>query len=393
MITKKINVYYGITFKMNLCRYIPLPKIVWRLPVKSELVIYDQVGSNELNEILQLENQYTVLPVRRELIYLNPKLVFKAIYFLALYRFGLRLSYDLAFVSIVKPKLLITLIDNNYNFHRLSKYYKASFMCIQNGFRSHNCASSFKEFPTLFCFGQRDIDLYKQNNVVLNRTFPIGSIRSSYFFNKIVPLMEKRDLFDICYISEYLPGMERNNYHVPFESLQLLYEWTFTTLKYLNDYSKAFQLKVVVAGRQKANDNQGEIEFYKKHLGENVEVIPSDKSYLNSYRLCFSSRVVLCYCSTLGFEALSWGKKVLFFPHPKEKNLIVDHAESLFFKTQQGTYQEFKSKLDILFAVPIEEYCQMTSADKEYFISSHLDTFKIIKTEIDYVLKKTRKVE
>lgn len=364
-----------------------LKNLTLKYPKKNDLLVYDIVGSEEVKRIIFPDREFTVLAVRGEWFSVHPILIIKFLYYVVIKKNRLRMSYDLAFISLVKPKLLITLIDNNHNFHKLAKYYKSEFVCIQNGFRSHNCAREFDEIPTLFCFGQRDIDLYKDHGVKLNAIFPVGSIRSSYFLKDIAPTLKNKPTYDICFISEYLFGMEKEDYEVTEEGVRLLYEWTFILSGYIKRYLEEKNLRMVIAGRQRLAESAGEKEFYKKYFGNHVEVFPSDKEYLNSYRLSYKSSLVISYCSTLGFEALSWGKKVLFFPHPDEKNLSVDYSKSRFFKTQIGTFEEFESKMNTLvFNLSEAQFEEEVAEDKEYFMSNHLDTYNIIKSYVDKIL-------
>lgn len=355
-------------------------------PSQNKILIYDLEGNEELIRILLPGFCPALFSVRGEWFCAHPVIVVKFFVNYFIKKIPARVSYDLAYVSIVKPILVITLIDNNLNFHQLSTLYYSTFFCIQNGFRSHNCARSFKNLPTLFCFGQRDIDLYHAHNVMLGKTFPVGSIRSSYFLEKIVPIMEEQETYDLCFISEYLPGMEFEDYTVTEEAVRLLSEWLFVMCEYLKVFLSKNNIRLVVAGRQRVGSNSGELAFYRKYFDESVTITASNEHYLNSYRIAFQSSIVLSYCSSLGFEAMTWGKKALFFPHPKEKNLSLDNPQSVFLKTIKGDYQEFETNLENLVSMESEAFRKETQQDVDYVIDSKRAAHLVIKEQIDAII-------
>lgn len=363
-----------------------LKALTFHLPSRNELLIYDIMGSDELIRILVPDRNPSVLSVRGEWFCAHPVVVFKFFYNVLIRKLPLRVSYDLAYISTVNPILILTFIDNNYNFHKLSMLYPSTFFCIQNGLRSHNCALAASVIPTLFCFGQRDIDLYLGHNVKLGECFPVGSIRSSYFMEKIAPTLANTPTYDICFISEYLPGMENRNYVVTEEGVRLLHEWLFVFCDYLKRFLEDKKIHLVIAGRQRAGENNGEIAFYRKYFNDSVTILPSNKQYLNSYSVAYRSSIVLSYCSSLGFEAMSWGKKAMFFPHPEEKNLALDHPQSIYLQTQSGDYQEFKTKLENLFSIDEETFGRESRRDADYVIESRRGAHFVIKEQIDAIL-------
>lgn len=363
-----------------------LNTLIFSYPGQNEVLIYDAHGSDELKRIVIPGKEPALLSVRGEWFSVHPIIIAKFFYNAFIRKLPLRVSYDLAYITAVKPILVITLIDNNYNFHKLSTLYKASFFCIQNGFRSHNCALSFNEIPTLFSFGQRDIDLYKDHNVQLNDSYPVGSIRSSYFLEEIAPKLEDTPTYDICFISEYLAGMENDNFSVTEEGIKFLHEWLYVYCEYLQKYLKGKNIRLVIAGRQRIGDTAGEVAFYRKYFDESVTILPSNKEYLNSYRVSYRSSLVLSYCSSLGFEAMTWGKKALFFPHPEEKNLALDNPKSIFLKTEKGTYEEFESKMNQLLSMSTEAYLADTKEDMNYIIGNARPAHFVIREKIQEVL-------
>ncbi len=123
------------------------------MPSQADICIFDQVGSDALIRTVLKELEYFVLPARGEIYYLNLWTLFRIIcntkYLLPL--FGIRvdkfmpnphwklLLINIYFISIIetlKPKVVITFIDNSPTFQWVSRrYFQAKFIGVQNGAR------------------------------------------------------------------------------------------------------------------------------------------------------------------------------------------------------------------------------------------------------------------
>ena len=79
---------------------------------------------------------------------------------------------------------------------------------------------------------------------------------------------------------------------------------------------------------------------------------------------------MLSYCSTLGFEALTWGKKVFFFYMPEERNYRLDNPRSEFFQIRNGDFEEFCRKMKFLLEMPLKAYQAEVAEDAKYVIAN-----------------------
>ena len=109
--------------------------------------------------------------------YLSLEIVIRTIINKLLNGCSFRIAYYAALLQIIQPKVLITFYSRN-SMGLLSKYYKAEYYSIQNGFHLPGDISKSEANYThnLFCFGKYDIDLYKQplnhaaqHGVILNK--------------------------------------------------------------------------------------------------------------------------------------------------------------------------------------------------------------------------------
>jgi surface carbohydrate biosynthesis protein len=357
----------GFQRLLRMTKKLTNPKVVsWKQPPKADLVVYDQVGSHDLGKIVFPDLKYWAFPVRGEFFYFHPWILVKTIGIWLTKKVTPRQAYEVACLKAAGAKVVVTYIDNNPNIGMVARVFEKSTFVIQNGFRTHDCANRISELPNLFCFGKREIDLYASHHIPVENFHPVGSIKASYFLEEIAPQYEAGSAYDICLISSYQPGMENPDFSEPEEYRKSLVEGTLKACQYLARLQTEKGLRIVVAGWQKPGEDQGELKFYQQQFGDRVQVISAHKEYLSSYRLAYQSRVVLSYCSTLGYEALSWGHKAFFFYMPQEKNYRLDQPHSALFQIRDASYEEFCGKLNTILEMPDDKYQEEVQKDTAY---------------------------
>ncbi len=345
-------------------------EVSWSRPPQADLVVYDRVGSADLGKIVFPDLKYEAFPVRGEYFYFHPSILLGAIWNWLTKKVSLRQAYEVACLQAMGAKVVVTYIDNNPNINAVSQALDRPSFVIQNGFRTHDCVSHISGLPNFFCFGKRELNLYASHQISVENFHPVGSIKASYFREEIAPQLQAGSKYDICLISSYQPGMEKPDFSEPEEYRRPLAEGTLKASQYLARFQREKGLRVVVAGWQKPDENQGELAFYRQQFGENVEVISAHREHLNSYRLAYQSRVVLSYCSTLGYETLSWGRKAFFFYMPQEKNYRLDRPHSALFQIRDGSYEEFCGKLNTILEMSDDKYQEEVQKDTTYVMEN-----------------------
>ena len=104
--------------------------------------------------------------------------------------------YLYSLIEFVRPKLVITYIDNDWHFQYLAKICKNSiFFAIQNGVRSrvnlehdlpkkpHPGSKIFHKY--FFCFGNHEVKSYQKFGHFVEKFVPVGSLRLSWCLQKI----------------------------------------------------------------------------------------------------------------------------------------------------------------------------------------------------------------
>ena len=96
-----------------------LSKWIFILPRKKKILIYDQVGSDFLKKFFR-EGDYGILYTRFEEINIPILLI-------SFFKFSnerLSEKYVRLYINRVKPKLIITFIDNNKSYYKLKRKFK-----------------------------------------------------------------------------------------------------------------------------------------------------------------------------------------------------------------------------------------------------------------------------
>ncbi len=266
---------------------------------ETEIVIYDKTGSEIFSELLY-NKEYFILHTRFEKI--NIQILIKS---LIKYRFKWRpINYIELFLYYLKPKHVITFIDNDIKFWKLkNKLNNIQTYFIQNGYRdsfgdifreSKNTSKKFK-VDKMFVFNNQIAFEYKK--YIQGETVVIGS-----FLNNKYKRVKKIDK-NILYISSWDDNYD--NFKSSEECL-LFHKINLLAFKLTCKFAEKHKLKLKVLGRKLKNHN--EEQFYK-NINKNFIFIKrnSDKKY--SYRAIDESKLTIGIDSTLAYESLSRGNK------------------------------------------------------------------------------------
>lgn len=184
---------------------------VWRKPKSAKILIYDRCGSDILFEYIK-EDNVEILDVRGESI--NIYVLLRCIFSLVLSG-G---SYANRYISIVRPSVIITFIDNNPRFYELKWAHPKSVMIfIQNGWRGEtadvfgflktNLRNNNYQVDYMLTFGTAIGAKYLE--YINGRTIPIGSIKANRC--KIEKSVNEKSL---VFISQFAPLQEIQDNHI-----------------------------------------------------------------------------------------------------------------------------------------------------------------------------------
>jgi surface carbohydrate biosynthesis protein len=300
-------------FKLiNFLRLFVALKIIWRQPRQSDVLIFDACGQEYLLKYLS-PWQPEVLHVRREQINIF-------VFIASLFRRGKRSdAYVDCYIQRVKPRLIVTFIDNNKSFYNLSRRHpKLKTLFIQNGLRSYY-ADVFEPLDKL--------DLNERNEYHVDYMMTLGSVIGTEYTRYITGSNVPIGSFKSNSLTKQQPKQS--------DTLSFVSQWyeggfylghTFYSHE---DYSKQVDQLVIESLAQYAKNNNkrffiipryGQSEnlrcreelYFQDILGDEVEFLEPN-GMLSSYQAIDMSEVVVSVDSTLGYESVARGNKTAIF--------------------------------------------------------------------------------
>ena len=228
-------------------------------------------------------------------------------------------NYAIRYISIVKPKLVLTFIDNFPPFFQLkNRFPDIQTMLIQNGIRSERgdlfgrLLESLKlkdnHVDQMFVFGKAIGQIYSK--YISGEIVPIGS-----FKNNLIPKTDHKSE-SIAYISTYRPEISKD-FVVPDSSpghpvtYQQITARREKTIIFIADYCKKHQKQFVIVGKDE--DFNAENLYYQNLLRNYSWKLEPRLTSMNSYEVLNQSEIVVFTSSTLGYESLARGKKTAAF--------------------------------------------------------------------------------
>ena len=379
-------------------------KFVFRNPQEHKLVIFDDESYMDMKNFIFNYN-FFLLQTRAENInkvYLSFQIIK---YFFKHYNGNIMTAYLSSLLEIVRPKVVLTNIDNSLKFFDIAKIFdkKINFVAIQNGARYdlkrykrlykvkkiNSDLTKNYYIPNFLCFGQFEIDDYKENEIKVKNFSKVGSLQMANFFNYIEKnkISLKKSLYDICLISNYLPAGSNDEWVVP--SLE---EGFAKTMKYTIKFCMKHNMKMIFTWRRNvpSEAHKNELVFYKKHLNDiefNYLVSNSIEKYkFSSYKAMFQSNIAVATYSTMLRENLGIGGKILSCNCTYSD--IFDFPIEGICSIKNCNFQEFEKRLLDIHSISKENYFSRLSKDKHYVMeyNEKISTIEILRKKIDSFL-------
>ncbi len=314
------------------------------------------------------KKQYSIVDSRDYTLYLNPLFIIKYIYLL-LININLKEKltkqifhiYYLAILEYIKPKVVITYIDNNSIYLWLAKNYKKSnFIAIQNGIRQKFGNSDYKnicEHDHFYCFGQYDIQKHFELGCKINNAYPVGSYRAGLMPVKDEKIVKK---YDICIISSdgrREPNLikEKGIRDIAFSNRKID--------KLLHRYISLKNLNIVIA---LSTNTKEENNYYRNLFGNGIKMIGKTNS-LSTYNLVNDCKLSISFMSTMLLETIGLGNKAISI-HFDDTDLYFDYPKEIKY-----VYRDFKSfskYMDTLLNMSDSDYENKIKNIKKYIMNN-----------------------
>jgi surface carbohydrate biosynthesis protein len=385
-------------------------KLVFKNPKYHEIVIFDDETISDLKNVIHNYN-FFVLQTRTtniNKVYLSLKILK---FFFKNYKGNILTAYLISLLEIMKPKVVLTNIDNSFKFFDIARILdkKMKFVAIQNAARTDlkehedrfnkkiTKLNYNKKFyiPNFLCFGQFEIDDYKYHRIDVQNFFKVGSLRLANFLHHISKnkIQIKKFSHDICLISE--PAIARDIIY----GQKGIEESAARTVKFTIKFCIKHNMKLIFAMKRDQKSapeaNKKELDYFKKYLSDNefeylVKHSSTKKgdisSGYSSYMSMLQSKVTIGYWSTLLRENLTIGGKILCC------NLLPTNIWDFPIKgicwMKNCSFDEFEKRLLEIYSMPEKDYFSKLDKNKDYTISydKNISTIQVLRRKIDFFL-------
>ena len=389
-------------------------KISFTEPKENKLIVFDDESIEYLKPVIPLK-KYFVMKNRVDninKIYLSLG-IFKR--FIKNYNGNIMTAYLLSLIEIIRPKVIITFIDNSIKFSDLAKllHKEIKFIAIHNAYRFGIIENDylFKKkliktnlnkrlfIPKLLVYGKCDIDIFKKYKIKVNEFLNVGCLRLANAMNYLTKnkIKIKKNRYDVCVISDttwlaHFLNFKREHAN----SGKYLEEGTALMVKHTINYCLSHKKKFIFVLKNKKNDlrrqNQ-ELNFYKKYLSKKeFDFLKSNSnknqtSLFASYAIMLRSKVVIGTISTMLGENLALGRKILACNFSRIKILDFPVKGICFINNQ--SYQVFEKRLSYILNLSKKNYLQKLNKSKNYIVNydKQISTIKLIKFQISKAIK------
>lgn len=283
-------------------------------------------------------------------------------------------QYVLACLDQVDAKVVLTSVDNSGFFHNLTRMDKRRiYFAIQNGTRTLACVRDALPLPThpfstismsnFFCFGKRDIDLFKAHGHKIDSYFPVGSLVGGYY-KSVVSAPAKERKFDLCLISQwhehFFDEIEGDDF--PQQVARRVRAGMEGLNNFLLRLLSETNLSMLICPR---NDNVAtERQYYESIFGNRATIINSDRSNFSTYRAIEQCKLAIALNSTILAEVFAWGQKVLWCNVTDDQHYEMPEAGISYF--HGDNYNAFKERVLELLEMPQDNYEKLTREGARY---------------------------
>jgi len=302
--------------------------------------------------------------------------------------FQLQNIYLEARLRVIKPKAVITYIDNSHSFHWLSKHCNAfPFIAIQNGLRlSYALAGNKFHLQHYFCFGEHESKLFLKLNFKINKFYPVGSLAASLFLNK--SNLVKPIKYDLLIVSSWRGNIGHSQEVI--DSMTSMKTMDHMLREYIN--IRPIRAAIIMRSERESEDwlmnNKSEFDYFYEIYGDSVKILESNLLTGRIYLAMQESEVIISTLSTALIEAYGMGKKILYCNFVDSKKYHIDFDQLILF--DRGNFQELSSRLDSLLAQSKESYLKRHYETMKWSMNYPDDGFayKSISTLIDNIIEK-----
>lgn len=299
-----------------LLKIIFFSKKILKRPKNVEILMYDDIHQSIFKSFFK-NNSFDAFDIRFNeinIIILLKIIIFKGIK-------NILYNYSLEYIKIVNPKIVINFLDTRIDFYKLKKNFKnMKFVSIQFAYRANKYPDIFQTLKLIkeknltcdyiFCFSNSVGKEYLK--YIDTKIISLGSFRNNIYlpnFKKKGLEIKKR----ISFISQFrrpIKDSERSLHKINMIDRNEFYLPEKVCLPIVQNLSFRHNFEFSIIGCSK-NEDDLELNFFKKILNNNNFKFFKPKNDYDSYKECYESEIIVFIDSTLGYEAISAGKKAI----------------------------------------------------------------------------------
>jgi surface carbohydrate biosynthesis protein len=348
---------------------------IWR-PISVDILIYDRVGSEFLRRAIGKYRKVSVLEARKKVFNFHPvvlrhllsivvaRLIIRDRYWKKL---SLRVAVELAVIRAIKPKVVISHSDNSVRFNLLSRLYSdAKFIGVQNAFRSDEIKDVSRHLclTNLICFGEDTKRRYEEANCGIGNYVIGGSLKDGLY--RAGQLRNSPKIYDICWISQYKPARFDNN--------PILREMSLKLLEYLQQFCVDNGKSLAIACACKEWSFPYEYKYLLSRINiSDVYYVPHDDNNFSSYRAIDRTELTVTTNSTLGYESLGRGNKVLFCNLSKDSYYDMPGGKGYgpwALSEHDASYERVGERLEYLYNMAGDHWFGLTKDMAQDFVQT-----------------------
>lgn len=382
---------------------------IFRSPKKTEIIVFDDESFHEIKNILK-KKDFFLLPTRNyriKNIYISVNIILNIF---KNYKGNLYHAYLVSLIETINPKIVLTFIPNSLQFSAVARimYKRFLFIAIQNA--SMLDASRFKllykkklisrDFskdyfiPNLFCFGDYEIDYFREKKVKVMNFERVGSVRLANFldFLKRKKIKLKKNKYDLCIIPEALDTQNLLGGKKWSECL-------INIIKFSIKYSKKYNCKIVFP--LKRNEKKQFLgsnyinQVYKEQLTRDElsyfyeHSVKKDFFSYSSYFCVFQSSLTIGSSSTMLKERLGYGGKVLGcdFTNSKINEFPIKGICNLT-GSKFNNFKSFEKRVSKILSMNSKVYFSKMQKNKDYVLkyNKNLSANSIISNKLNSII-------
>ena len=340
-----------------------------------DVLIFDDIGASWLSKVVPNSASIGYVSTRFSFPILFHKYFLRRLFVILLGRIFSRnynsyYFYLDALIQSIQPKIIVTAADNSVTLSKISKLHTSIlFVYVQSALRDLYSFQKNVDLPVYCSFGQIEKRLFNDSNIRVQEYLPIGSVKLGMAMSKEHTSSHMHA--DICFISSYRAEKKYSKRRDVWINKRIE---GIDQLLFLHSikFARRSNLSVRVLGKAREDEWQRlEMIHYEKLAdGFPFEYVQTDnelREYESYYGLLSSGLSISCG-STLGFEGLSAGKKVLFGA-TMDVNFIDDWGVRYYYSDmpqlislQQNSFEHFSCKVEYLRDISLDEFLEVTSS-------------------------------